>query len=66
MNAAQTRKAFNSHIKAVTERLSDMNDLSAEMLGLLYRSSLEDNEIPNVGQPTEIQPEVNVRLVVVF
>jgi len=58
MNTGEILEALDNHIKAVEEHITEVKDLVAKMFGLLFRSSLNDTEIPDTNRLTRIPPEV--------
>jgi len=58
MNTGEILEALDNHIKAVEEHNTEVKDLVAKMFGLLFRSSLNDTEIPDTNRLTRIPPEV--------
>ena len=58
MNTDEILEALDNHIKAVEEHITEVKDLVAKMFGLLFRSSLNDTEIPDTNRLTRIPPEV--------
>mgnify|MGYP000122602117 FL=1 len=59
MNTDEILEALDNHIKAVEEHITEVKDLVAKMFGLLFRSSLNDEEIPDTKLLTKIPTEVN-------
>ena len=58
MNTDEILEALDNHIKAVEEHNTEVKDLVAKMFGLLFRSSLNDEEIPDTKLLTKIPTEV--------
>lgn len=62
MDTCEIQQSLKRHFEAVKQHLPEIQDLIAEMLGLYYRSSLSDDEIPDSGSPTILSDQVKEKI----